>query len=177
LTPCRTRLLRVYRPDRSSAPPHQTGLAVFPHPAFRCSSHQSIRRVPTSFPGNLVQPAAFIEIGNKWGQRKIRYWNKWGQGINGVSVKLDIAFTSPRLLPSSKGIDFLSVNKSISLLVRPLPVSGQAASSVPTAGIHGRCRPWKNGPPGGWDIYPLSHLRARISSTKRYKIVQVGNPI
>lgn len=72
MTPRRTRLLRVYRHVRSSTSPHQTGRAVFPHPAFRCSSRQRMRQSPTRFPGNLQQPIMFVEIAS-WKSTQRRF--------------------------------------------------------------------------------------------------------
>ena len=46
----------------SPALPHQTVHAVFPHTAFRCSSHLGMRRFPARYCWNFIQPITPIQI-------------------------------------------------------------------------------------------------------------------
>jgi len=41
--------------------PHQTVHAIFPHTAFRCPSHQGMRRLPASYCWHFVKPILLIQ--------------------------------------------------------------------------------------------------------------------
>ena len=65
VTPCRPFVARNYfesRISRRSALPHQTGLVVFPHTAFRCPSPRGMRLRPARCRRHFVEPVLSVQI-------------------------------------------------------------------------------------------------------------------